>query len=207
MVAGDAGAGHAADPAIYGALLKKACAAAQDGGRVRISIAPDPVPGIAHLRPWLGDDIIARPGPRLAVDIDDAMLDAPLVFPGAGPGMRPAWESLLGDGSIRHSVRLLVAAMPIDPPVTMARIADAAVMSTRSLQRALREEGTSFRAIVDAVRRDRALLRLPAANGPLSRVAHDAGFAAQSSLSRAVRRWTGTQLQMLRAAAARAGQD
>ena len=185
------------------ALVTKACAAAEGGSRLRISIAPDPVLGVAHLRPWLGDDLVARPGPQLAVDIDDATLDAPLLLAGAAAGAMPAWESLLGDGSIGHSVRLLVAAMAGDPPVTMARIADAAAMSTRSLQRALHAEGTSFRAIVDAVRREQALRRLPAANGPLSRVAHDTGYAAQSSLSRAVRRWTGVPPLALRAAAGR----
>jgi len=64
-------------------------------------------------------------------------------------------------------------------------------MSTRSLQRRLREEGTTFSILVDEVRRDLAqdYIRNPGIS--LMEVAFVLGFSVYSSFSRAYKRWTG----------------
>ena len=70
----------------------------------------------------------------------------------------------------------------------VARIAN---MSTRSLQRALHREGTSFKAVVEAGQRANALRYMRETGYPLSAIALAVGFSDQSNFNRAFRRWTG----------------
>ena len=64
-------------------------------------------------------------------------------------------------------------------------------MSTRSLQRRLREEGTAFSILVDKVRRELAedYNRDPGIS--LMEVAFVLGFSVYSFFARAYKRWTG----------------
>lgn len=64
-------------------------------------------------------------------------------------------------------------------------------MSSRTLQRRLGEEGTSFSERVDASRKRTALGWLRCVDVSLAEVAYLVGFKEQASLTRAVRRWTG----------------
>lgn len=64
-------------------------------------------------------------------------------------------------------------------------------MSTRTMQRRLDEEGTNFRRVVDAVRRDLARQYAREGRLPLSEIAHRLGFSDVASFSRAFKRWTG----------------
>lgn len=152
-----------------------------------------PIFGIAHLLPLFGPSLTASDAATLEIALDDAILDAPLSF-GSPPAAAPDgdWLPLRGDGSFHHSARLVLAAMAEDPPVTINRLARAADMSPRSLQRALTAEGTSFRRLIDELHERRARSALLDDHGSLARVARSLGYADQSSLSRAVRRWTGT---------------
>ena len=61
----------------------------------------------------------------------------------------------------------------------------------RTLQRRLESRGTTFREVVDDVRRERALHLLTTSTLPLGYVAGMCGFAEQASFSRAARRWWG----------------
>lgn len=62
----------------------------------------------------------------------------------------------------------------------------------RSLQRRLKQEGTSYRALVDAWRRTRALSLVTQTRMPLSQISLALGFGAdQSVFSRAFQRWYG----------------
>lgn len=64
-------------------------------------------------------------------------------------------------------------------------------LSPRTLHRRLEEEGSSFRAIKDALRRDMALARLAKTTDPISQVASDLGYADPSAFYRACIEWTG----------------
>lgn len=64
-------------------------------------------------------------------------------------------------------------------------------LSPRTLHRRLAEEGSSFRAIKDALRRDLALARLAKTDAPISQVAADLGYADPSAFYRAFMEWTG----------------
>ena len=64
-------------------------------------------------------------------------------------------------------------------------------MSPRTLHRRLDEEGSSFRIIKEALRRDLALARLTKTGHSIARVAADLGYADTSAFYRAFTGWTG----------------
>ena len=64
-------------------------------------------------------------------------------------------------------------------------------LSPRSIHRRLADEGTSFRGIKDALRRDLALARLTKSKTPISQIAADLGYADTSAFYRACIEWTG----------------
>jgi AraC-like DNA-binding protein len=74
-------------------------------------------------------------------------------------------------------------------------------MSERSLRRALAKEGTSFRSVVDELRRDRAQSLLVKREATIAEIAFLLGFADASAFSRAFRRWCGLSPQAYRAGA------
>jgi AraC-like DNA-binding protein len=64
-------------------------------------------------------------------------------------------------------------------------------LSPRTVHRRLEEEGSSFRGIKDALRRDLALARLAKTRDPIAEVAADLGYADTSAFYRAFVEWTG----------------
>lgn len=64
-------------------------------------------------------------------------------------------------------------------------------MSPRTLHRRLGEEGSSFRIIKEALRRDLALSRLTKTGQSIARIAADLGYADTSAFYRAFTGWTG----------------
>jgi AraC-like DNA-binding protein len=65
-------------------------------------------------------------------------------------------------------------------------------LSPRTLHRRLEDEGTSFRAIKDGLRRDLATDWLTKTTRPLSRIGADLGFADAAAFYRAFAGWTGS---------------
>lgn len=84
---------------------------------------------------------------------------------------------------------LLRAALPAT--TSLDDIADRLHLSPRTIHRRLEEEGSSFRAIKDALRRDMALARLTKSRDSISQVAADLGYADTSAFYRAFVEWTG----------------
>ncbi|WP_394835020.1 AraC family transcriptional regulator [Pendulispora rubella] len=72
-----------------------------------------------------------------------------------------------------------------------AQLARSLSMSVRSLQRRLRDVGTSYRLLLDEVRHEEAIRMLESTPTPLAQVALALGFREQASFTRAFRRWTG----------------
>lgn len=64
-------------------------------------------------------------------------------------------------------------------------------IGTRTLQRRLKQEGTSFRRVLDAARAQHAIIGLLRDAPSLTGLCSDVGFDEQSSLCRAFRKWTG----------------
>lgn len=84
---------------------------------------------------------------------------------------------------------VLRAALPELP--TLAEVARRLNLSERTLHRRLEDEGSNFRTIRDALRRDLALSRLSKTQLPLSVIATELGYAEASAFYRAVIGWTG----------------
>jgi AraC-like DNA-binding protein len=94
------------------------------------------------------------------------------------------------EGAAARARSAIAADLPGKEP-SLARVARALGASPRTLQRRLGEEGTSFAAAVDEVRRERALACLQAGDVAMAEVSWLLGFAEQSAFARAFRRWTG----------------
>ena len=76
--------------------------------------------------------------------------------------------------------------------VTDNLIAKELNLSERSLQRKLHEKGTSFRHVLDEVRKMAAIQYIKNPVNTMSDIAFLLGFSEQSAFSRAFKKWTGT---------------
>lgn len=84
------------------------------------------------------------------------------------------------------------------PPLN--EVARVMAMSSRNLQRALRESGTSYQALLDEVRRDVAIQHLSHSSASVGQIGFLLGFSEPSAFHRAFRRWTGKAPSAYRAA-------
>lgn len=105
-------------------------------------------------------------------------------------------ESLLArakseDESLASRVRAAAEARMESGDATLEHIASAVGMSERTLQRRLRESGTSLRAVLDEARRAIAMRELARPSRSVTDVAFLLGFSETSAFDRAFRRWTG----------------
>lgn len=80
----------------------------------------------------------------------------------------------------------------------MDNVARRLAVSSRTLQRRLRSEGTSFKAVVDTTRERLARHYLGRTRLTASEIAYLLGFEEPNSFFRAVQRWTGTTPEKLR---------
>lgn len=133
-----------------------------------------------------------------AVIYRTADLDTPLLS--ANPALLAAFEPLAqesldmsdGTGTVsRQVVRMLEHRIKGIVP-TLEEAAMALAMSTRSLQRKLRDEGITYQQIVDDVRSRMATQHLSKPGTTAAEVAFLLGFSEPSAFARAFRRWTGT---------------
>ena len=86
--------------------------------------------------------------------------------------VRQVVEALLGTGTCSHD-----------------EVARALYMHPRTLQRRVREEGTTFEAIKDQARRDLAQRYLSQPDLPLTQITALLGYSEQSAFGRSCRRW------------------
>ena len=91
---------------------------------------------------------------------------------------------------------LLREALPALPD--QQQVADRLHLSPRSLHRRLEEEGSSFRAIRNALRRDLALTRLTRSRDSVGNIGAMLGYADPSAFYRAFVEWTGMSPQQYR---------
>jgi AraC-like DNA-binding protein len=136
-------------------------------------------------------------GPGNWIALDDALLDKPR--PQADPvalemcerDCRALLERRHAEGGARGIVYdRLSRATGVMP--SMAMVASDLTVSVRTLRRALEAEGTSFRAIDETVRRERAEALLVDRQMTLEQIASSLGYATSAALVRAFRRWHGT---------------
>lgn len=99
--------------------------------------------------------------------------------------------SELRDRSVTRRLKQLLMSQLDRGPCDLADAARSLHASPRTLQRRLEEEGKSFRAVLDSLRRELCLQHLEEPDTALAEIAYVAGFSDSSALTRAVRRWTG----------------
>lgn len=94
--------------------------------------------------------------------------------------------------SIRESVTAVINASLGISPVTVDHAARALSISPRSLQRHLKDAGTSFRELLENTRRERAQMLLSQPQAKVAQVADALGYADPTAFWRAWHSWTGT---------------
>ena len=134
---------------------------------------------------------------RAVLRLDAAELDRPL--PTVDAGRRDVAESLCRQivdprrrrSGLTEEVRVLITQV-VAQGAPMARVASALGVTERTLRRRLREEGTSYRELVDEVRAGLAEALLTSSRTiPIEEVGVRLGFSGATSFIAAHRRWTG----------------
>jgi AraC-like DNA-binding protein len=100
-------------------------------------------------------------------------------------------ESRLSSGRTTVTVRVREAVEALLGTSTCSRgeVAEALYMHPRTLQRRVREEGTTFESIKDQARRDLAQRYLSQPDLPLTQITALLGYREQSAFGRSCRRW------------------
>ena len=103
--------------------------------------------------------------------------------------------------SATYEVARVIAARLKGAAPPLRDVARELAMSERNLQRALRNDGTSFQKLLDEVRRDLAINHLANPATSAGQVGFLLGFSEPSAFQRAFRRWTGKAPGAFRATA------
>jgi AraC-like DNA-binding protein len=134
--------------------------------------------------------------PRTRLLLDERVLATPLRThnPSASWQVLALCEAQMPQPDTRGAVttsvaRLLGAALAEDPK--LAAVAERLHVSERTLRRQLRQEGTSFHAIHDRLRIERALALLQEPDLSIAAVGTQVGFRDPREFRRAFKRWTG----------------
>ena len=156
---------HAAPPCAgeYFALFKAPVQFSADRDRMTFSFAD-------------ADKYLIGANPQLARLNDQVMID---------------YLGKLNKDDIIDRVTSAIVDMLPSGGVVDEKVAETLHMSVRSLQRRLKEVGTTFRTLLDTVRKDLASTYVHDPDIELAEVAFLLGFSDQSAFSRAFRRWTG----------------
>ncbi len=101
------------------------------------------------------------------------------------------------DDIINRVTSVIVDMLP-SGGVVDEKVAETLHMSVRNLQRRLKEVGTTFRTLLETVRKDLASIYVHDPDIELAEVAFLLGFSDQSAFSRAFRRWTGNSPSAIR---------
>ena len=131
-----------------------------------------------------------------AVVVESALLQVPMERllregPSAAAGDFAALTASAPPTDFTGSVAYLSRMVLADRLPPLDGVAAAMGVSVRTLQRRLAEHGLEFSAIIDGVRREKAMALLADASRDLTGIALDLGYSDATSFSRAFRRWTG----------------
>ncbi len=114
------------------------------------------------------------------------------------PELRKRLADLEGDATFTDRTRaVLMEALP-SGQVSMDNVAQRLAVSSRTLQRRLRSESTSFREVVDSTRESLARHYLRRTHLTATEIAFLLGFDESTSFFRAFQRWTGATPETMR---------
>ncbi len=95
------------------------------------------------------------------------------------------------ENSLVDKIRMMIQRNVGDSFPEFDTIADSMELTSATLRRRLRTEGTSYQNIKDDIRRDTAIYLLSSGKKSIEQVAEDVGFTEPTSFYRAFKRWTG----------------
>jgi AraC-like DNA-binding protein len=147
-------------------------------------------------RELLGDVPIHFDRPAARLEFDSWILDTAVEF--ADPATFKIAEQVCAqqllveysEEGLMTRVRRLLATEPSNPPA-LSEVARVLRTSTRTLRRELYLQRTSYKQLVDEVRRARADEWLTSSSMPIDGLARGLGFSTVGSFRRAYKRWTG----------------
>ena len=163
----------------------------------RAELPAHPDLGVAHLERWFGLGIVAGTNTRgLTAILPKAVAERR--FPRYSRDRseelkRARLEPLRNAGGFSELVRILLAAILEDEEKipSVAQVAEASGMTSRTFQRRLNEENRTFKGLLDDVRQERALHLVTDGDEPIGHVASRLGYSRPTSLNRSMMRWTG----------------
>ncbi len=97
----------------------------------------------------------------------------------------------LHEDDLEHRVARVISEHLASGYLTDDKVAEALFMSSRTLQRKLSTEGTTFKQILKSVRKKLAMEYLKDERLSFSEISYLLGFSEQSSFTRAFKNWTG----------------
>jgi len=127
----------------------------------------------------------------------------PCGAPGTGPRarqkgrVRPAPHAETGEGSFRRAIEQRIEPMLERGPVRIEEVARALGCSRQTLYRRLKQEGVTFAALLDDLRRRLGLHYVRERGMPVKEAAYRLGFSEPAAFSRAYKRWTGSSPRRL----------
>ena len=99
--------------------------------------------------------------------------------------------SRMDKDNLVERVKLEIISLLPSGKISDQSVADSLHMNVRTLQRKLHQEGSSFKSLLNEVRKDLAKKYIRDKRESLGEIAFNLGFAESSSFSRAFKRWTG----------------
>ena len=134
--------------------------------------------------------------PSTTITLDLAAIDKPLTT--SNPELAQLNDEVIvrylsnfDKGDIKSRVINEILKQLSDGGVTDSSIAEALHMTSRTLQRKLKDSESSFKELLNEVRTDLAEKYLQNSQYTLTEISYMLGFSETSSFSRAYRRWTG----------------
>ena len=118
------------------------------------------------------------------------------------PELRRRLSDLQAEATVAERVRAALHETLPAGDSSITAVTRQLAVSSRTLQRQLREEGTTYQAVLASTREDLARHYLRRGNLRTGEIAYLLGYDDTNSFYRAFRNWTGTTPETLRAAAA-----
>ena len=154
-----------------------------------------PVDASEHMRIFRAPVRFSADSCQLTIDTSTLVLPIAKADPGLRALLDRHAEELLAKhprpDSIVDRVRSLIGAELNGGDPSLERIAHRLGLSGRTLQRRLREQGSSHNEVLDQMRKDLAQRYLQEPEMAVCEIAYLLGFSESSALHRAFKRWTG----------------
>lgn len=156
-----------------------------------IELTPHPDLGLDFLRDQYRCELLDG-RQVLAARVDARALEATFQHDtNAAPPSLPAMETLRGTGGLAGSAKVVLRAMLEFGQPSVQRLAEMMGVSSRTFQRLLKQEQTSYSQLLAEARQEAAAEWFDLNDQALKELAATLGYAHQSSLTRAIKRWQG----------------